>query len=128
MATKKRTRTRGTPNRTPADNAAAPTSGGPQTRLRRSDDEKRAIVQQVLQSGNQSAAIKSLKIYPNQFYAWKKQFGGGGSLSPGGRTVIASGGLVDEAKRYLAGKTALLDRLRAQRAELDTLIAQLEAV
>lgn len=72
--------------------------------------------------------MKELKIYPNQFYAWKKQFVDGGAAAARPRAAReGSEGLVDEARRYLTGKSSLLERLRAKRDELDSLIAQLEA-
>jgi hypothetical protein len=43
-----------------------------------------------------------------------------------GRAGSAARSLADEAKAYIQGKGALLDRLRAQRAELDQLISALE--
>lgn len=96
------------------------------SRMRRSDEEKRALVNQILQSGNQSAAMKELRIYPNQFYAWKKLLVDGG---PGAsrRSRPASDDLLEEARRYLSRKSSLLERLRSQRDELDGMIAQLEA-
>jgi transposase-like protein len=103
-------------------------SGGAGTRKRRSDDEKAAIVRQILASDNRTAEMKRLGIYPNQFYSWKKLFGGKG----GERATIGRGGssaarsLADEAKAYIQGKGQLLDRLRAQRSELDQLISALE--
>ncbi len=105
----------------------AAAAGG--TRKRRSDEEKAAIVRQILASDNRTAEMKRLGIYPNQFYSWKKMFGGkGGSERAGlGRAgSSAARSLADEAKAYIQGKGALLDRLRAQRAELDQLISALE--
>lgn len=113
----------------------------PGKRLRRTDDEKIQLVRQVLASDNQSAEIKRLGIYPNQFYDWKKKFAGqvggsGGGSSRGaaagrgsrGRDVAinAARTVADEAKAFIQGKAKLLERLRAQRSELDELIAQLE--
>lgn len=125
MATKKTARTK---------QPAAPASSRGATRKRRSDDDKIRLVRQVMQSGNQSAEIKKLGIYPNQFYDWKKKFAAqlgdveastargkrGGAIGSAARTVA------DEAKAYIQGKAALLQRLRTQRGELDELIAQLE--
>jgi transposase-like protein len=106
--------------------AAAAANGG--TRKRRSDEEKGAIVRQILASDNRTAEMKRLGIYPNQFYSWKKLFGGKsgerGALGRAGSSAARS--LADEAKAYIQGKGALLDRLRAQRAELDQLISALE--
>jgi transposase-like protein len=108
---------------------------GVRERLRRTDDEKLQLVRQIMQSGNQSAEIKKLGIYPNQFYDWKKKFGAklGAAAAivkgvRGGRAgAAASGSAADEAKAFIHGKASLLERLRAQREELDTLISQLEA-
>lgn len=104
-------------------------AGGSNTRKRRSDDEKSAIVRQILASDNRTAEMKRLGIYPNQFYSWKKLFGSSksaehGVLGRGGSSAARS--LADEAKAYIQGKGALLERLRAQRAELDQLIEALE--
>jgi transposase-like protein len=106
----------------------AASSNGAGTRKRRSDDEKAAIVRQILASGNRTAEMKRLGIYPNQFYSWKKLFGGkGGERGTIGRAgSSAARSLADEAKAYIQGKGALLDRLRSQRAELDQLISALE--
>jgi transposase-like protein len=107
--------------------------GEPRSRMRRSDDEKVALVRQVMASGNQSAEIKRLGIYPNQFYDWKKryvsQLGGGGTAAvrSRGQTTLAARSVADEAKAFIQNKASLLDRLRQQRAELDELITQLEA-
>jgi len=104
------------------------------TRNRRSDEEKIQLVRQVLASGNQSAELKKIGIYPNQFYDWKKryaaQLGGradGGGDRGRGKTISAARSVADEAKAFIQGKASLLDRLRAQRAELDQLILQLES-
>ncbi|HEY6880879.1 MAG TPA: transposase [Polyangiales bacterium] len=98
------------------------------TRKRRSNEEKAAIVRQILASDNRTAEMKRLGIYPNQFYSWKKLFGGKGAdragLGRAGSTAART--LADEAKAYIQGKGALLDRLRAQREELDHLISALE--
>ncbi|HEX5661181.1 MAG TPA: transposase [Polyangiales bacterium] len=105
--------------------AAASSNGG--SRKRRSDEEKASIVRQVLASDNRTAEMKRLGIYPNQFYSWKKLLGGKGADRSGiGRAGSAARSLADEAKAYIQGKGALLDRLRAQRAELDQLISALE--
>jgi transposase-like protein len=107
----------------------------PRARTQRSDDEKVRLVRQVMESGNQSAEIKKLGIYPNQFYDWKKKFasqlglaGGamGSSRRRGGQTMSAARSVADEAKAFIEGKAALIDRLRQQRTEIDELIAQLE--
>jgi transposase-like protein len=110
-----------------------PAKGPAKQRLRRSDDDKVELVRRVLASGNQSAEIKALGIYPNQFYDWKKRFAAqlGGAASPpatGGRGPARSlgRGAADEAKAFLSGRAALLERLRAQRKEIDQLISQLE--
>ena len=102
-------------------------------RKRRSDEEKADIVRRILASGNRTAEMKRLGIYPNQFYSWKKLFGGGASKGAarglGGRGRAESSAartVAEEAKAYIQGRSALLDRLKAQRAELDELIAQLE--
>jgi transposase-like protein len=103
-------------------------AGGAGSRKRRSEEEKAAIVRQILASENRTAEMKRVGIYPNQFYSWKKMFGGGkgGERGLGRGGLPAARSLADEAKAYLQGKGALLDRLRAQRAELDQLIAALE--
>ena len=111
-----------------AQGKAAAASG---SRQRRSDEEKIRIVRQVMASGNQSAEIKKLGIYPNQFYDWKKRFVsqlGGAAGGRGGRRGRGVGGgtAADEAKAFIQNKSALLDRLRRQREELDQLIDQLE--
>lgn len=129
MATKK-TGTRKKRAATAEDGPARAT-----TRNRRSDEEKVQLVRQVLESGNQSAEIKRLGIYPNQFYDWKKKFAAqlGLGSSPRaqsgkrGSVMQAAGSLADEARIFLNGRAALLDRMRKQRAELDELIAQLES-
>jgi transposase-like protein len=102
--------------------------------LRRSDDEKVRLVRQVMESANQSAEIKKLGIYPNQFYDWKKRYAGQLGVAVGasasgrrGQTMNAARTAADEAKAFIHGKAALLDRLRAQRDELDGLIRQLES-
>jgi len=104
------------------------------TRLQRSDEDKIRLVRQVMESGNQSAEIKKLGIYPNQFYDWKKKYGAqlSGVVAPTarqklGRVDSASRTVADEAKAYIQGKAALLNRLRSQRSELDELISQLES-
>jgi transposase-like protein len=104
------------------------------TRLRRTDEEKIALVRQVLASGNQSAELKRVGIYPNQFYDWKKkyaaQLGGrseSGSERRRGKTLDAARTIADEAKAFIEGKASLLERLRNQRSELDALITQLES-
>jgi transposase-like protein len=104
------------------------------TRLQRSDEDKIRLVEQVMASGNQSAEIKKLGIYPNQFYDWKKKYasrlGGVISAAPsrgkrGASIGFAARTVADEAKAFIEGKAALLDRLRAQREELDRLIGEL---
>ncbi|MET0285147.1 MAG: transposase [Polyangiales bacterium] len=104
-------------------------AAGAGSRKRRSSDEKAAIVRQILASDNRTAEMKRVGIYPNQFYSWKKLFGGKGggeraAIGRGGSTAARS--LAEEAKAYIQGKDALLDRLRSQRAELDELISALE--
>jgi hypothetical protein len=76
--------------------------------------------------------IKTLGIYPNQFYDWKKRFAaqlGGAATATWKRARGPAGsvgrGAADEAIAFLSGKSALLERLRAQRNEIDQLIAQL---
>jgi transposase-like protein len=112
--------------------AAAPKAV--RTRLQRSDEDKIRLVRQILASGNQSAEIKKLGIYPNQFYDWKKKYGQqiGGVASvqtrqKRGASVLggAARTVADEAKAFIQGKAALLDRLRTQRDELDRLIGEL---
>lgn len=131
-AGKAKTRTAG--KRPSADSAQT----GTRTRLRRSDDDKIQLVRQVMQSSNQSAEIKSLGIYPNQFYDWKKRFAAqlgvavGAGSTPGRKRsgaspISAARSVADEAKAFIQGKASLLERLRAQRVELDALITQMEA-
>lgn len=102
-------------------------------RTRRTDEEKVGIVRQILASGNQSAAIKKLGIYPNQFYDWKKRFsaqlgGAAKTVARRGRAAVMLGGSpLDEARSFVQNRAALLDRLREQRTELDQLIRQLES-
>jgi transposase-like protein len=114
---------------------SAPTPGGTRERLRRTDEQKVELVRQIMQSGNQSAEIKKLGIYPNQFYDWKKKFAGqlgvAASIVSGARrgrsaVVSAARSAAEEAKAFIHGKASLLERLRAQREELDGLISQLE--
>ena len=130
MAVKKRRSQSRSPN-VGQDSEETAGSGG--KRLRRSDDEKIALVRQVLASGNQSAELKKIGIYPNQFYDWKKkyaaQLGGRADSSERGRgkAISAARSVADEAKAFIQGKASLLERLRAQRAELDELIGQLES-
>lgn len=137
MAVKKRRSPPKTPNGKRQEEGEAARMRG--KRLRRTDDEKIQLVRQVMASGNQSAEIKKLGIYPNQFYDWKKKFAGqigGGGASAGGNgargargrsvTISAARSAADEAKAFIEGKAKLLERLRNQRAELDELIAQLE--
>lgn len=112
-----------------------PRGSGPKavrTRLQRSDEDKIRLVRQILSSGNQSAEIKKLGIYPNQFYDWKKKFaqqlGGVAVMSTRQKRGIIGGAartVADEAKAFIQGKAALLDRLRTQRDELDRLIGEL---
>lgn len=104
------------------------------TRLRRTDEEKIRLVRQVMASSNQSTEIKSLGIYPNQFYDWKKKFAEelGGAAPTAmrgkrGRPAAPAHSATEEAKAFINGKAALLERLRKQRSEIDALIAQLEA-
>ncbi|MDB4972249.1 MAG: hypothetical protein JWN48_590 [Myxococcaceae bacterium] len=118
--------------RTATPRAAAPKAT--RTRLQRSDDDKIRMVRQVMESGNQSAEIKKLGIYPNQFYDWKKKYSSqlSGVSAPQARTRRAAGPgaaastVAEEAKAFIQGKSSLLDRLRAQREELDHLITELE--
>jgi len=134
MAAKKRRAAKPVRKPPPAKSIVEVTTSGPVGRLRRSDEEKLRIVQQVLASGNQSAEIKALGIYPNQFYGWKKKYAGGSNgaaAASNGRksgrpSSLAVQNATEEAKAFLHGKAGLLQRLRAQRAELDTLIAQLD--
>ena len=129
MATKRRSE-RPKSGQSNGNRAAESARGG---RLRRSDDEKARIVRQILASGNQSAEIKKLGIYPNQFYDWKKKLAAGiGEIGKGlGRrrraAAILGSSAADEAKAFIRNKSALLERLRSQRAELDQLIRQLES-
>jgi transposase-like protein len=103
--------------------------------LQRSDEDKLRIVRQVLASENQTMEIKRLGIYPNQFYDWKKRYlssaaivGRGATQRGAGRSAAAGGrSAADDAKAFLHGKAGLLERLRAQRAELDRLIEQLSS-
>jgi transposase-like protein len=102
--------------------------------LQRSDDEKIRLVRQIIASGNQSAEIKKLGIYPNQFYDWKKRYAprlgavaGSTSRQKRGSPGFAAGTAAEEAKVFIQGKTALLERLRAQREELDRLIGELSS-
>lgn len=134
MAAKKKPSTRTKRSKpqgsTPQDGA----TGATRTRQRRSDDDKIRLVRQVLASGNQSAEIKKLGIYPNQFYDWKKKYAQqlDGVVAPsarkgGGRSLsLAASTVAEEAKAFISGKAALLDRLRAQRSEIDHLIGELE--
>ncbi|MDB4973505.1 MAG: Transposase [Myxococcaceae bacterium] len=136
MAAKKK-RSAKAAKRAPKRETSAPGAAGKASRrLRRSDAEKLQIVQQVLASGNQSAEIKRLGIYPNQFYDWKKKYTNGGDHA----AVAASGrgrrgrppehsarSAADEARAFIHGKSALLERLRTQREQLDVLIKQMEA-
>jgi transposase-like protein len=133
-STKKKRSARGRDNRAQRSARMEQTPArGRRVRAQRSDEEKQRIVRLVLASGNQSAEIKKLGIYPNQFYDWKKRFAGSAALSvsarrqpgrpPSGQRAV---GAADEAKAFIRGKASLIERLRAQRAELDTLIAQLE--
>lgn len=132
MAVKKRRSQQSrTPNVGHQDGEETARTGG--KRLRRSDDEKISLVRQVLASGNQSAELKRIGIYPNQFYDWKKkyaaQLGGRADSSAErgrGKTIHAARTVADEAKAFIQGKAALLERLRAQQAELGELIRQLE--
>ncbi|MDB4987027.1 MAG: Transposase [Myxococcaceae bacterium] len=130
MAAKKKISRRG--RRAPARKQAFQSvTNEPRGRLQRSDTEKLQIVQQVLNSGNQSAEIKKLGIYPNQFYDWKKKYLSGGVLPPrtaGKRDLVSTSAssAAAEAKLFIEGKAALLERLRAQRTELDALIKQME--
>lgn len=134
MAAKKKRAAKPSGKAHPAKSSAELASREPSGRLRRSDDEKLRIVKQVLASGNQSAEIKALGIYPNQFYDWKKRFAGRSNSVAGvsnGKKVgrppaLAVQNATEEAKAFLHGKASLLQRLRVQRAELDTLIAQLD--
>ena len=109
---------------------AKPAAGG---RTRRTDEEKLGIVRQILASANQSAEIKKLGIYPNQFYDWKKRFAAQvGAAAKGvgrrGRAAVMLGGSpLDEARSFVQNRAALLERLRTQRNELDQLIKQLES-
>ena len=102
-------------------------------RTRRTDEEKLGIVRQILASANQSAEIKKLGIYPNQFYDWKKRFTAQvGAVAKGvgrrGRAAVMLGGSpLDEARSFVQNRAALIERLRAQRNELDQLIKQLES-
>jgi len=132
MAAKKKS-----PSKARKSEARAPGARGAgpkRTRLQRSDEDKIRMVRQVIESGNQSAEIKKLGIYPNQFYDWKKkyasQLGGVATTSTRGRRAsypgAAASTVADEAKAFIHGKTSLLDRLRRQREELDALISQLE--
>jgi transposase-like protein len=107
--------------------------GGRRARTQRSEDDKIRLVRQVMESGNQSAEIKKLGIYPNQFYDWKKKFEAKLGLPKGssvsqkrGQAMFAARSVADEAKAFIEGKASLLERLRVQRAELDELITQLE--
>jgi transposase-like protein len=106
---------------------------GTRSRLRRSDEDKIRLVRQIMESANRGAEIKKLGIYPNQFYDWKKKYHAqlGGAVASSGRGKRGAPGeeartVADEAKAYIQGKATLLTRLRAQRGELDELIAQLE--
>jgi transposase-like protein len=133
MAAKKKPASRNkksTSQPAPARSAAKVT----RTRLQRSDEDKIRLVRQVMESGNQSAEIKKLGIYPNQFYDWKKKYGAHlsgvvatTSRQKLGRVDSASRTVADEAKAYIQGKAALLERLRTQRSELEELITQLES-
>lgn len=107
-------------------------SDSPRARQHRSDEDKVRLVRQILASGNQSAEIKKLGIYPNQFYDWKKKYAAelGGLVGVSSRQRRSLPGLAartvaDEAKAFIEGKASLLDRLRAQREELDQLISEL---
>ena len=134
MAVKKKKRSKQqlrTPSVGSREGDGAEGAGG--RRLRRTDEEKIRLVQQVMASGNQSAELKKLGIYPNQFYDWKKKFagqlGGSAAVAPKrgrGNPLQESRTAADEAKAFIQGKAALLDRLKAQRAEIDELIVQLE--
>jgi transposase-like protein len=112
---------------------AAPTSGERRTRMQRSDEEKVRLVRLVMESDNQSAEIKRIGIYPNQFYDWKKKYsaqlggsaGNGGSRNQRGRSASQSRSASDEARAFISGKASLLEKLRAQRQELDRLISEL---
>ncbi|MDB4985032.1 MAG: hypothetical protein JWN04_210, partial [Myxococcaceae bacterium] len=77
------------------------------------------------------AEIKKLGIYPNQFYDWKRKYLSGGVLPPRpagkrDRVSTSASSAAAEAKLFIEGKAALLERLRAQRTELDALIKQME--
>jgi transposase-like protein len=133
MAAKKKSASRGKKpeaKATPARGAAPKVT---RTRLQRSDEDKVRLVRQVMESSNQSAEIKKLGIYPNQFYDWKKKYGAqlGGIAAVSSRQRRSSVGaaastVADEAKAFIHGKSALLQRLRTQREELDQLITELE--
>lgn len=133
MAAKKKSASK--TKKSEARTVPARTSNGPatRTRLQRSDEDKVRLVRQVMESGNQSAEIKKLGIYPNQFYDWKKKYAAqlGGVVAPQARVKRGAAGsaartVADEAKAFIQGKSSLLDRLRAQREELDHLINELE--
>ena len=77
------------------------------------------------------ASYEFVTSTPDQFYDWKKKLAAGiGEISKGlGRRRRAAGilgsGAADEAKAFIRNKSALLDRLRSRRAELDQRIRQL---
>jgi transposase-like protein len=133
MAAKKKPATRAKKSEAKSTPARATNGKATRTRLQRSDDDKIRLVRQVMESGNQSAEIKKLGIYPNQFYDWKKKYALqlGGVVAPQSRArrvVLGSAArtVADEAKAFIQGKSSLLDRLRNQREELDHLISELE--
>ena len=134
MASKKKSGSRGRSSGSGSGAARGEESNGRRARLQRSDDEKIRLVRQIMASGNQSAEIKKLGIYPNQFYDWKKRFAsrlgaaiGGVSRRSAGAAGSAARSVADEAKAFIEGKAALLQRLRAQREELDQLISELSS-
>ncbi|MDB4991511.1 MAG: Transposase [Myxococcaceae bacterium] len=134
MAAKKKNASKSKKTEARATPARAASPKATRTRLQRSDEDKIRIVRQVMESGNQSAEIKKLGIYPNQFYDWKKKYSSStsGAAAPQTRARratapgAAASTVAEEAKAFIHGKSALLDRLRAQRQELDHLISELE--
>jgi len=136
MAAKKKPSTRTKRAKPQGGSPQDASTGATRTRQRRSDDDKIRLVRQVLASGNQSAEIKKLGIYPNQFYDWKKKYASllDGVAAPSARKKgglprslsLAASTVAEEAKAFISGKASLLDRLRAQRSEIDQLIGELE--
>ena len=77
--------------------------------MRRAGSEKAGIVRQILASNNRTAEMKRLGIYPNQFYSWKKLFGGKGG-ERGGISRAGSSAARSLADEYHTRRDAVLAR------------------